>query len=192
VLTYPSLQQSALRLGDAKRLVLDVAPSAAELGVELDLIGDRITGRIRCRRSSVQLTPNVAERFGGVALARPLQAAARDIRELELVIPLEGELSRPRWTLQSNLGPQLAAGLNGAIRQELAVRAEQLTRQANEIMQRERARSEALFSRQAELQQWLRFNERQIDEFRQWIVGRIGAPAELLGRELPFRNLLRK
>lgn len=192
LLQYPRIPRPGQRWGDAGRLEVGVAPGVAELGVELQLIGNRIEGRIVCRQPSVELTPRVAERFGGAALARPLQTAAREIKNLELVIPLRGELSRPRWSLESNVGAQLAAGFNGAIRQELANRATQLTRQADRVIQQELARCETVFGRQAELQQWLRFNERQVDEFKQWAIRRSGAPAELLGRELPFGNLFKK
>ena len=48
------------------------------------------------------------------------------VDHLEANVELAGTLRRPEWKIDSNLGPQLAEGINGAVRRYVAERRDRL------------------------------------------------------------------
>ena len=50
----------------------------------------------------------------------------RGVDRLEANVTLSGTLRRPRWEIESNVGPQLAAGIDGAVRRYLTERRDRL------------------------------------------------------------------
>ena len=86
-------------------------------------------------RRLVQKDPGPLEPRGSEMVARPdLDRRAERLERQEVrvqtpttdkVAPRLGQLERPDYTLASNLGPQLAHGLDRAVRQELVARQQQ-------------------------------------------------------------------
>ncbi|MCO6453766.1 MAG: TIGR03545 family protein [Pirellulaceae bacterium] len=188
----PQLAQPARNLGRDGQLAVGVAPGAAALQAELELVGRQVSGRVEWHQPDVQLTTQLGSRLGGQRLAQHVQSSVGQIRELRAVVHLEGELPRPRWRLQSDLGSQLATGINAAVRQELAQRAGDLSDQADRLLQEQQARlDDFILGKQAELVEKLNLGEQQLADFQQLVTQRLNLPKELLGRELPLNKLFR-
>ena len=85
------------------------------------MVKDSLNGRITLRQENLQLQPQLsAEYTRDPSDSAVAETAVRSIERLDAEILLSGELRRPVWKLQSNLGPQLASGSHWAVQEELA------------------------------------------------------------------------
>jgi hypothetical protein len=75
----------------------------------------------------VRVQTALAASFGGDMVQSRINQALQHVQQLNATLALSGTLRRPSVRLRSDLGPQLAEGLNTAFRQELRARVEQLT-----------------------------------------------------------------
>lgn len=182
-----SLTLPGRRLGKSEKLTVALAPGAATLHANVWLNGDKLTGEIRYAQASTQLTAS-ADGAKREQLATLLNQAFAGINHLEAHICLSGTLEKPVFDLESNLGPELAAGINSAARDWLAQRTAAFTAQVNEkvdaqLAQLTAARAQAeqeLFSQLGEQQQ-------QLSQLASTITG--GLPIPQLSQKFDFGTL---
>jgi len=167
VIELPNLNMPGRQLGKPELLALAVAPSPAAVQLKLDLHGDGLSGQLVFRQPSVQFEPTLATAYGGPLLQTRLTQVLAEVKQLSVTVELSGSLRRPRMQLHSDLGPQLAAGLTTAARQELQARVGQLServerevrKQVDDVEQLVRSKSDELLARLdapcAELEQLL-------------------------------------
>lgn len=124
VLDCPHLALGQRTLGRADKLAVSIAPGEASLAAEVHLDGEQLSGFIKMHQSSTleARTPALHDD----RLAEMLGESLRGVDRLEADVKLSGTLRRPQWKIQSNLGPQLADGINGAVRRYLADRRDRL------------------------------------------------------------------
>lgn len=142
VVQCPALVQPSRTLGNPDQVALALSPGTTSIAMELELRGQRVSGRLRAVQEPVELLPVVGARCGGARVASLLQTALGSLRRLEAEVQLCGTANQPEWRLQSNLGPQLAAGISAALRRELDMRREQLVAEYRGRVEEELARAE--------------------------------------------------
>jgi uncharacterized protein (TIGR03545 family) len=111
-------------LGKPDSLALEVAPGEASLQADVKLDGQQLTGVIHFRQGSTLAASTAAIRDD--RLAQVVHQSLAGIDRVEANVQLAGTLQRPRWKVESNLGPQLATALSGAMRQYLTDRKDRL------------------------------------------------------------------
>lgn len=131
VVDLPSLDMPARKLGRAEELALAVAPGRAAVKLEIDLRDDSLAGQLVYAQKDVRLETVLAASYGGDAVQTRVNQALQQVQQLSVTLDLAGTLRRPSARLHSDLGPQLAEGLNTAVRQELQTRVDQLTGRIN-------------------------------------------------------------
>ncbi len=129
VVACPRLRHDELALGNAEQLVVGVAPGTARLDVRLDVEGDCLSGRVRIEQDATLVEARLASDYVNPCLARRLQTALSAVDRLSATVHVSGTVESPRWQIDSDLGHQLAEGLQRALREELEVRRGELAGQ---------------------------------------------------------------
>jgi uncharacterized protein (TIGR03545 family) len=148
-------------LGNADKLAVNVGGGEASITADIKLIGDELSGTIHIRQAS-QLTMNTAairdDRIGGM-----LAESLRGVDRLEATVELGGTMRKPSWKIDSNLGPQLADGVNSAVRKYLAGR-----------------RDAALAKVQGKVDEQLAKLEAMRTEAQQELLGKLGEDQQMM------------
>ena len=114
-----------------------MAAGRASVKLEVDLRDDSLTGQLVYAQKDVRLETALAKSYGGESVETRVNQALQQIQHLNVTVDLSGTLRRPSTRLHSDLGPQLAEGINTAVREELQVRIAELTgRIGNEVSER--------------------------------------------------------
>lgn len=124
VIDVPKLNLAHRTLGRADKLAVTVAPGAASLKADIRLDGDQLVGTIELNQSSTLAAQTPALRDDRIAAV--IQESLTGVDRLEAKIALAGTLKRPTIKIESNVGPQLAAGVTGAVRKYLTDRKDRL------------------------------------------------------------------
>ncbi len=120
----PKLLLSHRTLGNAGKLAVNVTPGEASLQANVRLDGDRLTGVIEVRQSSTLAADTPLLRDD--RLAAVLRESLSGVDHLAATVRLGGTLKKPNVKIDSNLGPQLAAGVNTAVTKYLTERKDRL------------------------------------------------------------------
>jgi uncharacterized protein (TIGR03545 family) len=120
----PRVNLPARTLGKADRLALELAPGEASLKADVKLDGDQLAGHIEFRQAS-----SLAASTGAVRddrIAQVLHESLAGMDRVDAKVQLAGTLQKPEWKIESNLGPQVAEGVNAAMRKYLTDRKDRL------------------------------------------------------------------
>jgi uncharacterized protein (TIGR03545 family) len=120
----PKLMLADRTLGKADKLAVNVTPGEASLKADIKLDGEQLRGVIEVRQSSTLAAETPVLRDD--RLAAVLQESLSGVDQLAAKIELTGTLKRPDFKIESNVGPQLAAGVNGAVTKYLTERKDRL------------------------------------------------------------------
>ncbi len=126
--------------GGTLALRLDLGKT--KLQVALNLTEDRLEGRVHLKQSAVRMQqinkPSFADKSVVAKLNRLVGQSLAGIEQLETTVELAGTLQQPAWRIESNLGPELAQGINQATRRLLQQQAtavqDSIARQAEKQM----------------------------------------------------------
>lgn len=190
VIEVPALRQNGQTLGDADRLELVVSPGTARIDAEIQIRDDDLSGQITLRQDQVQLTPRLAGKYAKYISADRLATAVAGVQGVQAVVELDGTLTKPRYHIASNLGAELAQGLNHALQQELAARQEQLLAKANQELDQELNQlQQQLMSKQGDILKKLEIGDDQLDQLRKMLTAGMGDPNDLIsrGKKLLFK-----
>ncbi len=138
----PKLMLARRTLGSAEKLAVTVAPGEASLKADMKLDGQQLTGVIEVRQSSTLAAETPMLRDD--RLAAVLQQSLSGVDHLAAKIELSGTLKRPDFTIESNVGPQLAAGVNEAVTKYLAERKDRLVAKVQGTVDEQLAKLESL------------------------------------------------
>ncbi|MEZ6113431.1 MAG: TIGR03545 family protein [Pirellulaceae bacterium] len=175
----PNINAPARHFGQTEKVALGVPRGSGQLWMQLDLRDEQMNGRVVWKQDRLSLEPQVGDRFGGEHVNRLLTRAVSDVDHLHVQVHLSGELRRPRVRLESNLGPELASGLNAAAQQELIERRDQLLAMADKKLAEETAKLDAIIESQRQRLQ------AKIDDAEQRLV----AQRDELMRKVGFDRL---
>jgi uncharacterized protein (TIGR03545 family) len=120
----PKLLLADRTLGKADKLAVKVTPGEASIKADIHIDGDQLTGVIEIHQSSTLAADTPMLRDD--RLAAVLQESLSGVDKLAATMHLSGTLKKPDLKIESNLGPQLAAGVNGAVRKYLTERKDRL------------------------------------------------------------------
>lgn len=188
VLSLPALKQPQRTLGNPEQLTVAIAPGKVHVWAELNLEGEKLSGRMLLQQPdlqiSTQLSPKLGERLG----AR-VQAATSHVQTLQAEVKLAGTLDKPHWELRSNLGPQLATSLHQALQAELDVRCVELTAILDNFLAAEQGKlTQLLATEQQKVTDKIAAGALEIEGLRRQVAGRIQLPGLGQRDDLPFSN----
>ena len=193
VIDIPAMRQSEQVLGNPRRLAVTLAAGTVQVHAELAIVDQSVEGHIALRQQNLQLTTRLSDDYTRYVSSNSLQAALQPIQQLETQILVSGPLKRPRWKLQSNLGPQLAAGLQAAVRNELAEREQQLLAMANQRAEEELAKlQQQLAEKHQSLLQKLELGDEQLDQFKRQLLAQVQSPEQLIGQGKKLLDRMRR
>jgi hypothetical protein len=101
-----------------------MTPGVASFKADIKLDGEILTGVINLQQSSTLAAETPMLRDDRLAAA--LQKSLRGVDELSATIQLAGTLRKPDFRIESNVGPQLAAGIQGAMKEYLTEQKDRL------------------------------------------------------------------
>jgi len=138
LLRCPRLAMPARMLG-SDRLSVEVAPGSASVKVDLVLTDEKLGGNIEFAQGAVQLAPNT--RPGqNEHLHELLSRALSSVDRVDAKVLLSGTLKKPQMKIESDLGTQLAAGVNTAMHELLRQHTDQLLAETREEVDQRMAR----------------------------------------------------
>ncbi len=137
-LDYRNPQPAKFALGRRDQTGLQLVSGDSRWNATLELVGDDLRGAVVLRQNDVRLdrsaeTPHASETAR--MLAETLAETLAGVKQVEASLQLTGTLQQPRWSLQSDLGRQLATGMNAMIAGEMKRRQEELTAGLNARLQ---------------------------------------------------------
>lgn len=188
VLSLPKLQQPARTLGNPEQLAVAMAPGEMLLWAELHLEGEKLTGRMLVQQKNLQLTTRLPPQYGE-RIALRVQSAASTVDSLQAQVLLAGTLDKPTWKLQSNLGPQLASGLTGALRAELESRQQEISATLDQYLAAEQAKlADCMQAEQNRVTEKLALSSQEMEGLKRVVAGRLKLPGGGRLDDLPFHN----
>ncbi len=167
VIDCPRLALGERTLGRADCLAVHVAPGEASIAANLVLEGDALSGTIHLHQASklAAATPAIRDDRIGAMIGESLS----DVDRLEATIELAGTLRKPKFEIDSNLGPQLASGAATAARKYLTERRDRLVAKV-----------------QREADEQLAKLETRRNEAQQELMAQLGENAELVSQLASF------
>lgn len=188
VLSLPCIQQPARTLGNPEQLAVSLAPGKMLLWAELNLEGEKLTGRMLVQQKELCLAAKMPPHYGP-RIAERVQSATTDCSSLQAEVRLSGSLDKPSWELRSNLGPQLATSLTSVLRAELEHRQQELSARLDQYLASERTKlAERLKAEEAKVVEKLAVGSQEMDGLKRAVAGRLKLPTAGLREELPFHN----
>ncbi len=174
IIDCPRLAQDRVLLGNPDQLAIVLGAGDLHLWARVEITGDAVNGEIRMKQTELSLTPQLHPRLVTTEISQVLDQQLGQVRSLDVAVEIGGSLASPTWKLRSNLGTQVATGMQAALETEMLARRERQLRQAHEVFD-EKARSiqaEMLAQQQAILEV-LQFGTHAIEEVRQDIATRM-------------------
>lgn len=114
-LTCPQMAIAGRTLGNAKKLAIEMDEGLANFQIDMSIVDDAISGQILFEQESLSLTPRLAKSPNG-QLAMTLQQALDGVQRLEASVTLAGTIKKPKFNIKSDIGSQVAAGLNASVK----------------------------------------------------------------------------
>jgi len=137
-ITYTLPEKTETTLGNDQQMAFLVSSEQTQLSAEFQLSGDSVSGELAIRQEPVVVEFLTA---GDTApeTTEFVTAALNSFRQLEASVVWSGTLDEPRWKLRSNLGPQLAVGLNHVLTQRIESKRRELSIEADAMAQEQMA-----------------------------------------------------
>jgi uncharacterized protein (TIGR03545 family) len=115
---YRNSESMETQIGDDQSLALTVAAAATECRANLRLAGNQLIGKIDLIQSPVRVSmarhedASSAENATAVQVNQAIEGVLAGIQNLNSSLSIQGSIEHPELRLSSNLGPQIADGLN--------------------------------------------------------------------------------
>jgi hypothetical protein len=176
----PELMLAPRTVGKNEKLAVTIGGGKASIKAHVALTGDQLDGLIELRQAASleAATPGLRDD----RLAAVLHESLANVNRLEATVRLAGTLKRPEFEIDSNVGPQLAAGIKGAVGRYLADRQQRLTAKVQQRVDAELAKLESLRqAAQKELLAGLGEDQQMLSQ----LAGLMGGTPSLDGLSLP-------
>jgi uncharacterized protein (TIGR03545 family) len=190
----PQLAQAAQALGNDDEFSVAVPPGTAHVRAHLKLTAaEQLEGRVVFERDEVNLSPRLPPRYAKNLKTDSWKSALTDVRSLHAVADFSGTVTAPKWRLSTNLGPQLAAGMNSAIRTELSARRDALAERVRSETDGQLVKFEqSLAQRHAGLLEQLNLGEQEIGAIKSRLNEVVKKSGLNFSRKLPVGDWLKK
>ncbi|MEM8946560.1 MAG: TIGR03545 family protein [Planctomycetota bacterium] len=163
-LHVPQWAMAGRSLGNADKFAIEMADGLANFQIELRLEDDQLEGEIRFEQPALQLTPRLPKSPEG-QLAQTLQRALQEVNRLEASVALSGTLTKPKFKIESDIGSQVAQGLNSSLQRALQD-------QTNRLLASSREQVDVQLQKLTQLR----------EQAQQELLGQLGEGQELLGQ----------
>ncbi len=133
-ITFALPRPTESRLGSTgDKLQLGVTAARTDCKARFRIAGKQVDGRVAFEQSPVTIVSQAGE---GVEeqVARVLASSLGGVQTLQCNVAIGGTFDAPEWSIESNLGPQLASGLEGYLASELEGRKTELIAEANALV----------------------------------------------------------
>jgi uncharacterized protein (TIGR03545 family) len=181
VVSCPAWHQPSHTLGNVEQFAIRSSSGPAQVWLEVNLNGRELSGEVRWRQDEILVDPIVGEYFASERLRRGLAQATRNVDRIHATAELSGTLTAPRCRLRSSLGPQIAEGVNFAVRQELQAIAADLSSMADAAVAAHLEELDKTLQLQyAELLARLQEHEERIEQYKQQLASQFRQPLEKL------------
>ena len=180
LLSYAAPSPAPTHLGDDSSLAVTVAAEKLACRAELKLVGESLSGTLKFRQDSVRMTAKLkssnAQVDEHVTLA--LADIFSGIKTLSAELQIDGPLTAPHWSIRSDLGQQVAGGMNTALAHQLDQGRQALAAKLDQTVAQQSGRLQDLFKQKMQgLTSQLNANEQDVQQLAQQVTG--GRLAEL-------------
>ncbi len=182
LIEVPAMRQAAQVLGNPRRLAVTLNAGTVRVVADLRIVDQDLEGVITVQQKDLQLQPHLSDEYAQFVSGEAMTKALRPIRQLDAAIHLNGKLKRPKWRLQSNLGPQLAGGLQEAVQHELAAHEQQLLELAGRHVEEQLDQvQQKLSQQQREILQQLELGDDQLQHLQRQLLADLRSPDQWMG-----------
>lgn len=179
-LSYAVSNPGPLHLGDDGSLAVSVAADRLACRAELKLVGESLTGTLKFRQEPVHMTASLKNSNADVAehVTSALTDIFGGIKSLSADLQIDGQLTAPHWSVQSDLGQQIAGGMNNALAHQLDQGRQELAAKLDQTVAQQSGRLQDLFKQKMQgLTSQLAGNQQDVQQLVQQVTG--GRLAEL-------------
>lgn len=179
-LSYVVSNPGPMHLGDDDSFAVAVEAEKLACRAELKLIGESLTGTINFRQEPVRMTAKLKSANGEVAghVGAALTDIFSSIKALSADLAIDGQLADPHWSVKSDLGQQIAGGMNTALAHQLDEGRQALAAKLDQTVAQQSGRLKDLFNQNMQgLTSQLNGHEQDVQKLAQQVTG--GRLAEL-------------
>ncbi len=179
-LSYAVANPSPMQLGDEGSLAVTVAADKLACRAELKLIGESLTGTLKFRQEPVHMTASLKNANAQVEehVTTALADIFGGINALSADLQIDGQLTAPHWSVQSDLGQQIASGMNTAFAHQLDEVRQDLAGKLDQTIAQQSGKLQDLFKQKMQgLTSQLNGNQQDVQQLVQQVAG--GRLAEL-------------
>jgi hypothetical protein len=108
------------------------------------------------------------------------------IHAVQADLVLDGPLENPKWSIKSDLGPQIAGGMGQALSHELAAGKQELAAKLDQTLSQQAGQLQNMFKQQSQLLAGkLNLNEAELQQLAQQVTGgRLSELEKVTGKPL--------
>ena len=179
-LNYAVSNPGPTQLGDDKSLAVSVEAERLACQAELKLVGESLTGMIKFRQEPVKMTAKLGSDNAHVDehIAAAIADIFSGIKALSADLQIDGPLTRPEWSIKSDLGQQIAGGMNTALAHQLDAGRQELAAKLDQTVAQQSGRLQDMFKQKMQgLASQLTGNQQNVQQLVQQVTG--GRLAEL-------------
>ena len=163
-LACPSLNLPGQEIGSADKLAIQLAPTTASFHADLTITDEQLAGKIIFHQPTAEMTI-ATQSAKHKKLVAVLGKAVENVQQIEARVDVAGTLKKPDVQLESDLGSQLAEGINRGVQQYL-------TEKSETLLASTRAKVDAQINRLAEAR----------EKAQQELLAKLGKHQELIGQ----------
>jgi hypothetical protein len=174
VIDVPQMEQHPQHLGDPAKFAIELSPGTARIHADVTLESDRLKGLITVHQADLHLEPTLGPNYTKFISPENLATAVKGVDHLQADVALSGSLKAPKYQIQSNLGPQLAAGFNQAMRQELQRQEQRLVSKANGEVEQQLAKLQSeLLAKHGRILEQLQIGDEQLEQLKRQLLSQV-------------------
>ncbi|HEY3964787.1 MAG TPA: TIGR03545 family protein [Planctomycetaceae bacterium] len=173
-LTYTAGHAPPLHLGDDGSLAVTVTGEKLTCRAQLKLVGESLTGTLQFQQQPATLTAKLGGDRSQVDshVIEGINDIFAGIKNLQGTLQIRGTLESPQLAIQSNIGQQIATGMNTALAHQLDQGREALAAKLNDQVAQQTDKLKGLFKQKSQgLAAQLNLNEQQVTQLMQQVTG---------------------
>lgn len=171
VIELPRIPMGERHLGKSESIAMAIPAGFASVTLNLTLVDRQIDGRLDIHREGSGLeVRHVSDRLGGTYVHGMIGSALESLDELEATILITGELKKPEFKLESEIGPQIAARLNDTATTIVTDQLSRVEQRVNREIEEEIANLEQKFGELDQLRQLIGGYQSQLSTIKDTVA----------------------
>lgn len=192
-LDCPKLNLASRTWGDPATFSLDVSAGEGRVWMRVKLSEERIDGRIVIKQDEITMKPTLPLEGRGARFVTYFCKSVEQIDHLHMAIELQGELSNPKVSIETNLSQDLARSLQGAATNELRECLRKWVRTTEVVAADHLGKLQSGFQRlESQVLQSLEVGEKQLAEVRGYVSAGVGLPASPASASSMIQGMLKR